>query len=100
MSAWLWASAAFDDSFARLLTFPEANESRMQQMPVRMGTFHLLHGVGAITLFERKYPNSIFVISDLGTFGTNLADPSNTPLQPGRSPLSRASKPPGWESSI
>jgi hypothetical protein len=44
------------------------------------GTFHLLHGVGAITLYERKYPDSTFVISDLGTFATNLTDFSDSPF--------------------
>jgi len=43
-----------------------------------MGTFHLMHGAGA--LYEKKYPNSTFVISELGTFGTNLTDLSNSPF--------------------
>ena len=43
-----------------------------------MGFFHLIHGVGA--QHERTYPNSTFVISELGTFGTNAADPSNSPF--------------------
>ena len=45
-----------------------------------MGTFHLVHGVGALTLYEGKYPNSTFVISELGAFGTNLTDLSKSPF--------------------
>jgi hypothetical protein len=43
-----------------------------------MGTFHLLHGAGATGMTEMKYPNSTFVISELGTFGQNLPDVSKT----------------------
>jgi hypothetical protein len=39
-----------------------------------MGTFHLLHGAGATGMTEIKYPNSTFVISELGAFGPNLND--------------------------
>jgi hypothetical protein len=45
-----------------------------------MGTFHMVHGAGAITLYERNYPNSTFVISELDTFGTNLTDLSSSPF--------------------
>jgi hypothetical protein len=43
-----------------------------------MGTFHLLHGAGATGMTEMKYPNSSFVISELGTFGQNSPDLSKT----------------------
>ncbi len=38
------------------------------------GTFHLMHGVGgsAVSIFEKDYPNVTFIISDLGTFDTDL----------------------------
>ncbi len=52
--------------------------ARHRKALMLMGTFHLLRGAGA--LFERKYPNSTFVISELGTFGTNLTDYSNRPF--------------------
>jgi hypothetical protein len=39
-----------------------------------MGTLHLLHGAGATAMVEAKHPNSIFVISELGTFGENSPD--------------------------
>jgi hypothetical protein len=45
-----------------------------------MGTFHMLHGTGAVAMYERKYPGSTFVISELGTFGTNQTDLSNGPF--------------------
>ena len=54
--------------------------SRHRKALMLMGTFHLLHGVGAITLYEKNYPNSTFVISELGTFGTNLTDLSTSPF--------------------
>jgi len=54
--------------------------ARHRKALMLMGTFHLVHGVGASTLYERKYPNSTFVISELGTFGTNLTDLSNSPF--------------------
>lgn len=43
-----------------------------------MGTFHLLHGAGATAMTEIKYPNSTFVISELGTFGQNSTELSKT----------------------
>jgi hypothetical protein len=54
--------------------------ARHRKVLVLMGTFHMLHGTGAIAMYESKYPNSTFVISELGTFGTNLADLSNSPF--------------------
>jgi hypothetical protein len=43
-----------------------------------MGTLHLLHGAGATGMTEMKYPNSTFVISELGTFGQDLPAVSKT----------------------
>jgi hypothetical protein len=43
-----------------------------------MGFFHLVHVVGAP--YERAYPNSTFVISELGTFDTNLTELSHSPF--------------------
>jgi len=54
--------------------------ARHRKVLVLMGTLHMLHGAGAIAMYERKYPNSTFVISELGTFGTNLTDLSNSPF--------------------
>jgi hypothetical protein len=54
--------------------------ARHRKALMLMGSFHLLHGVGAITPYENKYPNSTFVISELGTFDTNLTDLSSGPL--------------------
>lgn len=54
--------------------------TRHRKVLMLMGTFHMLHGTGAMAMYERKYPNSTFVISELGTFGTNLTDLSNSPF--------------------
>ena len=51
--------------------------ARHRKVLALMGTFHMLHGTGALAMYETKYPNSTFVISELGTFGTNLTDLSN-----------------------
>ena len=45
-----------------------------------MGTLHLLHGAGATGMMEAKHPNSVFVISELGTFGENSTDASKALL--------------------
>jgi len=60
--------------------------SKHRKALMLMGTFHLLHGVGAITLYERTHPNSTFVISESGTFGTNAADLANSPFTAGPVP--------------
>jgi hypothetical protein len=46
------------------------------------GTFHLMHGVGgnAVSIYEKDYPNLTFVISELGTFDTDLPTLSSSPL--------------------
>jgi hypothetical protein len=33
-----------------------------------MGTYHLLHGVGATAMIEAAHPGSVFAISEMGTF--------------------------------
>src|SRR5215471_9712461 len=45
-----------------------------------MGTLHLLHGAGATGMIEAKHANSIFVISEFGTFGENSPDSAKAPL--------------------
>jgi hypothetical protein len=54
--------------------------ARHRKVLMLMGTFHMLHGTGAVAMYERKYPGSTFVISELGTFGTNQTDLSNGPF--------------------
>jgi hypothetical protein len=46
------------------------------------GLFHILHGVGAsaVSIYEKEYPSVTFIISDLGTFGTDLPSLSSGPL--------------------
>ena len=53
--------------------------SKHRKALMLFGNFHLLHGAGAgpgnaVTIVERDYPNSTFVISDLGVFDTDLLD--------------------------
>ena len=53
--------------------------SKHRKALMLFGIFHLLHGSGpgngdAVTQYERKYPNSTFVVSDLGYFGTDPND--------------------------
>jgi hypothetical protein len=56
--------------------------SRHRKALMLFGTFHLLHGVGgsAVSIYEKDYPNLTFVISDFGTFDTNLPTLSNSPF--------------------
>lgn len=52
--------------------------ARHRKALMLMGTFHIMHGGGATAVFEGRYPNSTFIISDLGMFDTNLADFSSS----------------------
>jgi hypothetical protein len=59
--------------------------SKHRKALMLFGTFHLLHGHGegegdreAVSIYERDYPNLTFVISDLGTFETDLVDLSSS----------------------
>jgi hypothetical protein len=53
--------------------------SKRRKALMLFGIFHLLHGSGpgngdAVTIYEKKYPGSTFVISDLGYFGKDPKD--------------------------
>lgn len=53
--------------------------SKHRKALMLFGIFHLLHGSGpgngdAVTIYEKKYPGSTFVISDLGYYGTDAKD--------------------------
>jgi hypothetical protein len=53
--------------------------SKHRKALMLFGIFHLLHASGpgngdAVTIYEKKYPGSTFVISDLGYFGTDPKD--------------------------
>jgi hypothetical protein len=54
--------------------------SRHRKALMLFGTFHLMHGVGgsAVSIFEKDYPNVTFIISDLGTFDTDLQSLSDS----------------------
>ena len=48
--------------------------SRHRKALMLFGTFHLMHGVGssAVSIYEKDYPHLTFIVSDLGTFDTDL----------------------------
>jgi hypothetical protein len=51
--------------------------SKHRKALMLFGIFHLMHGGGvglgnAVTIYEKAYPNLTFVVSDLGTFDTDL----------------------------
>lgn len=53
--------------------------SKHRKALMLFGIFHLLHASGpdegdAVTLYEKRYPQSTFVISGLGYFGTDIKD--------------------------
>jgi hypothetical protein len=59
--------------------------SKHRKALMLFGIFHLLHRSGpgngdAVTLYEKKYPRSTFVISDLGYFGADPNDRATIPL--------------------
>jgi hypothetical protein len=56
--------------------------SKHRKALMLFGTFHLMHGTGAsaVSLYEKDYPNLTFVISELGTFDTDLPTLSSSPL--------------------
>ncbi len=58
--------------------------SKHRKALMLFGIFHLLHGSGpdegdAVTLYEKRYPHSTFVISGLGYFGTAAKEASVVP---------------------
>ena len=56
--------------------------SKHRKALMLFGTFHLMHGTGAsaVSLYEKDYPNLTFVISDLGTFDTDLPTLAGSPF--------------------
>jgi hypothetical protein len=48
--------------------------SKHRKALMLFGTYHLLHGVGddAVSIIETDHPGVVFVISDLGIFGSNF----------------------------
>jgi hypothetical protein len=57
--------------------------SKHRKALMLFGIFHLMHGAGAgpgnaVTIIEKDYPNSTFVISDLGIFDTDRPDLSSS----------------------
>jgi hypothetical protein len=54
--------------------------SKHRKALMLFGTFHMMHGVGAVSIFEQDYPNVTFVISELGIFDTELSRLSTSPF--------------------
>jgi len=53
--------------------------SKRRKALMLFGTFHLMHGArDAVDLIEKEYPNVTFILSDLGTFDTDLPSLSNS----------------------
>jgi hypothetical protein len=70
--------AKFSDRDASIASVMEKEVlSKHRKALMLFGIFHLMHGSGpgdgdAVTLYEKRYPNRTFVISDLGYYGTGL----------------------------
>jgi hypothetical protein len=56
--------------------------SKHRKALMLFGTFHLFHGqeINAVSIYEKHYPNLTFVISELGSFDTDLPTLSNSPF--------------------
>lgn len=54
--------------------------SKHRKALMLMGTFHVFHLHGAPAGFQKDYPNSTFVIAELGEFGTKLSSLSQNPF--------------------
>jgi hypothetical protein len=54
--------------------------SKHRKALMLFGTFHLMHGRGAASIYEKNYPNVSFVVSDLGAFDTELPNLSASPF--------------------
>jgi hypothetical protein len=70
--------------------------SKHRRALMLFGIFHLMHGAGvgagnAVTIYEKDFPNVTFVISDLGSFDTDLPTLSSSSFASWRAPsLARA----------
>jgi hypothetical protein len=54
--------------------------SKRRKALMLFGTFHLMHGTGAASIYEKDYPGTTFVISELGSFDTDLSRLSASPF--------------------
>ena len=55
--------------------------SKHRKALMLFGTMHLMHGTrSAVSIYEKDYPSSTFVISDLALFDMNASDRSHSPL--------------------
>jgi hypothetical protein len=78
--------SSFTDRDGRIASVMEKEVlSKHRKALMLFGIFHLLHGSGpgngdAVTIYEKKYPGSTFVISDLGYFGADPKDASGVSI--------------------
>ena len=78
--------AKFADRDANIASVMEKEVlSKHRKALMLFGIFHLMHGVGpgdgdAVTLYEKHYPNRTFVISDLGSYDSDLPNLSSGPF--------------------
>jgi hypothetical protein len=54
--------------------------SKHRKALMLFGTFHLMHAMSAVSIFEKDHPNVTFVVSDLGIFDTELSTLSASPF--------------------
>jgi len=55
--------------------------SKHRKALMLFGTFHLFHGApDAVSIYEKKYPNVTFIITDVGYFSASLALSSENPF--------------------
>ena len=76
--------------------------SKHRKALMLFGMFHLFHGVGgsAVSIYEKDYPNLTFVISEFGSFDTNLQLYPAAGSQPGRFPRWPGRRAHGWAPRI
>jgi hypothetical protein len=73
--------------------------SRHRKALMLFGTFHLIRAAGgAVSRYEKTYPNVTFVISDLGVYDANRKPGSSSHSQ--RGPIHRCSRPKARGSAI
>jgi hypothetical protein len=54
--------------------------SKQRKALILFGTFHIMHGRGAASIYEKNYPHVSFVVSDLGHFDTEMLKLSASPF--------------------
>jgi hypothetical protein len=69
----------YDNEGSAASVLEKAVLSKHRKALMLFGTFHLMHGArSTVGLIDKDYPNAIFIVSDLGTFDTDLASLSDS----------------------